>query len=463
MADKFKEEVERIVKEILKEVYVNEDMLRKIVTLFLAIREGKYPDENLPRGLLFYGPPGTGKTLLMRVLSEKLGLEKEKERFEIGGPEIISQYYGKSEARLRHIFKQAAERAKSSAKERGWKKGLAIIYIDELDSIAPRRDVMGGELEPRLVGQLLTLMDGLEKDTGKEGHVIVIGSTNRPNALDPALRRPGRLDLEFEFEPPNEEEREKILYILKNKVEKGKIEFNEDINWREIARKTVGFTGADLRQLLNDALLLTVMEGREKITKRDIEKAISNVTPSALREYLVEKPEDKIEEIKNALKGNKELLKNINKLIEKSVESFVKQKGYLSVLISYGKLNNKIASTIAYRVSQNKNVNLQKYIVVNLNKFRTKWFGETERNIRRLFDKIKYAQPSVVYLKNFDTIAYRTDKYIGEPIYGALIELLDNLDSLEESNAQVLVLCGIRKEENLDPEIKEKYCKNFEK
>jgi len=211
LIDKFKEDVERIVREILKEVYVNEDMLREIVALFLAIRDDKYPEELLPRGLLFYGPPGTGKTLLMRVLSEKLGLENGKESIVISGPEIISQYYGKSEANLRRIFKVAAERARNSASEKGWKRGLAIIYIDELDSIAPRRDVIGGELEPRLVGQLLSQMDGLNKDEGENGHVIVIGSTNRPNALDPALRRPGRFDLEFEFEPPNAEEREKIL------------------------------------------------------------------------------------------------------------------------------------------------------------------------------------------------------------------------------------------------------------
>ena len=459
MADEFKEEVERTVREILKEVYVNEDTLRKIVTLFLAIREGKYPDENLPRGLLFYGPPGTGKTLLMKVLSEKLGLKEGEESFVIGGPEIISQYYGKSEAKLRHIFCEAAEKAKNSVREKGWKKGLAIIYIDELDSIAPRRDVMGGELEPRLVGQLLTLLDGREEKCsgGEEGHVIFIGSTNRPDALDPALRRPGRLDLEFEFEPPNDEERERILYILRDKIEKGKIKFKDDINWGEIARKTVGFTGADLRQLLNDALLLAVMNGKEQITKNDIERSISNVTPSALREYIFEKPEDKTGDIKKIVGESKK----INNLIENIVQSFVKQKGYLSVLLPYGKLNNKIASTIAYKVAHNKNVDLQKYIVVNLNKFRTKWFGETERNIRRLFDKIRYAQPSVVYLKNFDSIAYKTDKFAGEPIYGALIELLDNMDYLEERNAQVLLLCGVRNEDILDPEIKEKYCKKL--
>ena len=461
MVSSFKESVDNILKEIQKDVYVNEDMLRKIVALFLAIRDGKYPNESLPRGLLFYGPPGTGKTLLMRVLSEKLELKKGKDRFEIGGPEIISQYYGKSEAKLRNIFREASERAKTSAKEKGWKKGLAIIYIDELDSIAARRDVMGGELEPRLVGQLLSLMDGLDKDAENEGHVIVIGSTNRPDSLDPALRRPGRFDLEFEFEPPNDEEREKILHILKNKTEKGKIKFEDGIYWEEIARKTVGFTGADLRQLLNDALLLAVIDGREKIKKKDIERAIGNVTPSALREYIFEKPENKSRNIKKIAGTNKKQIENISNLIEITEQSFVKQKGYLSVLIPYGKLNNKIASTIAYKVSQNKNLNLQKYIVVNLNEFRTKWFGETERNIRRLFNKIRYAQPSVVYLKNFDSIAYRMDKSAGEPIYGALIELLNNMDSLEERNAQILLLCGVRNDNNLDPEIKETYCKKL--
>jgi len=235
MPKEFKESVKEKVREIQQEVYIKDEILEKIVALFLSLRDGRFPSKKPPRGLLFYGPPGTGKTLLMKTLAKKLGLS---EPIMIRGPEIISQYYGKSEARLRQIF--------TLAKERAEEENLAIIFIDELDSLAPRRDLTKGDLEPRLVGQLLSLMDGLEREVSK-GHVIVIGSTNRPEALDTALRRPGRFDLEIEFDPPSVDEREEILKILLNNYAEGRY---ANINLDEIAEQIIGFTGADLLQLL---------------------------------------------------------------------------------------------------------------------------------------------------------------------------------------------------------------------
>ena len=282
----FREIVKEKIKEIQQEVYIKDKILEKIVGLFLSLRDGRFPSKKPPRGLLFYGPPGTGKTLLMKILAKKLGLS---EPIMIGGPEIISQYYGKSEARLREIFTRAKERAEE--------ENLAIIFIDELDSLAPRRDLTKGELEPRLVGQLLSSMDGLEREVSK-GHVIVIGSTNRPEALDPALRRPGRFDLEIEFDPPSVDERKEILKKLLNNYASGRYD-GENINLEEIAEQTIGFTGADLLQLLNESLLQAALKGRDSITQEDLWNAKNSVKPSALREFHIEKPRDRSNEIEN--------------------------------------------------------------------------------------------------------------------------------------------------------------------
>lgn len=281
MSNEFTESVDKKMQEILQEVYIEEDVLKEIVGLFLAIKDGTFPSTRPPRGLLFYGPPGTGKTLLMNTLADKLDLS---EPIIIRGPEIISQYYGKSEYRLRQVFVQAKERAKE--------KKLAIVYIDEIDSLAPRRDLMKGELEQRLVGQLLSLMDGLkkeEKETSDE-HVIVIGSTNRPDALDPALRRPGRFDLEIEFDPPKFGGRKEILEIIIGKYAHEKCANISNLD--EIAEKTIGFTGADLLQLFNKSSLRAVLDGRAYITQEDLSDVKKNVKPSALREFNMEEPKD---------------------------------------------------------------------------------------------------------------------------------------------------------------------------
>lgn len=423
MPNEFREIVKEKMKEIQQEVYIKDEILEKIVGLFLFLRDGRFPSKKPPRGL-FYGPPGTGKTLLMKTLAKKLGLS---EPIMIRGPEILSQYYGKSEARLRQIF--------TLAKERAEEENLAIIYIDELDSLAPRRDITKGELESRLVGQLLSLMDGLEEEESR-GHVIVIGSTNRPEAIDPALRRPGRFDLEIEFDPPNADERKEILKILLNNYASGRY---ININLDEIAEQTVGFTGADLLQLLNESLLRAFLEGRDFITQEDLLNAKNNVRPSALREFRIEKPKDRSNEIEN-----KEVIDKIRKI----AEDFSINPCFKPILLSLPLLlADKISSTIAHIVCQRLHC---PYLVIRSTWFRTRWFGEMERSIRKLFEKINRLQPCVVYIKSVDAIARSSDEHL----YGAILELLDNLTNFSDNNAKVLLLCSTKDKRKLDEELR---------
>jgi len=456
MSDEFKNDVEKIVKEIKKEVYIKDEVLQKIVALFLSIKKGLFPGYKPPRGLLFYGPPGTGKTQLMKVLAKNLELS---EPIIIRGPEIISQYYGKSEERLRKVFLEAKEKAEEET--------LAIIFIDEIDSLAPRRDLSKGELEQRLVGQLLSLMDGLERENlksekGKEeskNHVIVIGSTNRPEALDPALRRPGRFDLEIEFDPPNVDERKEILRILWEKNVRDKNKYNIDnIDLNKIAEQTRGFTGADLLQLLNDGLLQSIIEGRNYITQEDLLRVVNNIKPSALREFNLEKPKNRIDDIKKEIGEHKAntLKQNLNQI----VEDFCKNTRFTPILINLENNNDKVASTIAYLINEKLKY---PYLVVDALMFRSRWFGEMERSIRELFEKIKRLQQCVVYIKYLDAIADKNDEHL----QGAILELLEYLREFNDMKDQfkVLLLCSIEKnnENNINQSIInifEKYIKN---
>jgi len=422
VSNEFREIVKEKVKEIQQEVYIKDETLEKIVGFFLSLRNGRFPSKKPPRGLLFYGPPGTGKTLLMKTLAKRLNLS---EPIIIRGPEIISQYYGKSESRLRQIF--------TLAKERAEEENLAIIFIDELDSIALRRDVTKGELESRLVGQLLSLMDGLEREVSK-GHVIVIGSTNRPEVLDPALRRPGRFDLEIEFDPPSADERKEILKILLNNYASGRY---ANINLDEVAEQTIGFTGADLLQLLNESLLQLALEGRDFITQEDLLDAKNRVKPSALREFHIEKPRDRSSEIEN---------ENIINRIRQVAEDFSRNPRFKPILLSQSlSLSDKIASTIAFIVCQKLHC---PYILVRATWFRTKWFGEMEKSIRELFSKLKRLRRCVVYIKNFDAIATVQDEHL----HGAISELLDNLTEFNDDNTKVLILCSTT--HKIDPQIR---------
>jgi len=414
-------DIQNSVKEIQKEVYIKDEILKKIVAIFLSIKKDKFPGSKPPKGLLFYGPPGTGKTLLMRVLAKNLHLP---DPIIIRGPEIISQYYGKSEAKLRKLF--------SSARERAEENSLGIIFIDELDALTPRRDMTRGELEPRLVGQLLGLMDGLvrensgiesEKELSK-GHVIVIGSTNRPEALDPALRRPGRFDLEIEFSPPDPDERKSILKILLNNYIRCDNGFDDE-GYEEIARQTIGFTGADLLQLLNEGLLQVAIEGRNSINKDDLLKFVGSIKPSALREFHWEIPRDMRIDIPPGLK--------------EKMEAFKREPGFTPVLLESSKDSDKIASQVAYRIRESKNY---PYMFVRAIKFRSKYFGEMERSIGEFLEKIKSTRECIVYIKDLEGIASSKDPE--EHLRGAKIELSEYLDEFNSMKDQlkVFLLCS---------------------
>src|SRR5215208_7361290 len=235
-----------------------------------------------PKGVLLYGPPGTGKTLLAKAVAN----ETNANFYAIGGPEIMSKFYGESEERLRETFKEAEENAPS------------IIFIDEIDSIAPKREEVSGDVEKRVVSQLLTLMDGIQS----RGKLVVIGATNRPNAIDPALRRPGRFDREIDIGIPDEQGRLDILLIHSRGMP-----MTEDVNLESIAKVTHGFVGADLEALSKEAAMRSLRRilpeinleqpkipaeilNKIKITKQDFDEALRDVQPSAMREVLVQRP-----------------------------------------------------------------------------------------------------------------------------------------------------------------------------
>ncbi|MFW9877443.1 MAG: AAA family ATPase [Candidatus Thorarchaeota archaeon] len=426
--EKFNQEIQRKVIEVQEEVYIKEEKLRKIIAIFLSIKNNKYPGGNPPRGLLFYGPPGTGKTLLMKTLASKLNFS---EPIIIRGPEIFSQYYGKSEAKLRQIFALAEEDANEH--------GLSIIFIDELDSIAPSRDSTKGDLEPRLVGQLLTLMDGFKSQEKKpeNGHVIIIGSTNRPDILDPALRRPGRFDLEIEFDPPDSKERAEILKIILKQFPKG--QYDNSIKFKHISEKLIGFTGADILQLINESFLKSLLDGKNFISEDDLLSSIKFVKPSALREFYIEPPKDRITSIKD------ELLKNE---IKELSNRFSTNPKFTSILIKDFSLADSIASTIAFQVLKKSKFKCP-YIEVRGIMYTSRHFGEMEKSIRKLFQKINFLEISIVYVKSIDSIAGSSQ----ENLRGAVIELLEDLYNLKNSNHKVLFMCSASGE--IDKNIKD--------
>lgn len=393
-----------------------------------------------PKGVLLYGPPGTGKTLLARAVAS----ETNANFYSIGGPEIMSKYYGESEERLRDVFKQAQENAPS------------IIFIDELDSIAPKREEVTGEVEKRVVSQLLSLMDGLQS----RGKVVVIGATNRVNALDPALRRPGRFDREIEIGVPDKEGRLEIMQIHTRGMP-----LAEDVDLKRLADITHGFVGADLEALAKEAAIRALrrilpevnMEAESvpvailnkiKVMNADFLDALKEVEPSAMREVLVEVPDIKWDDI-GGLEDVKEELREAIEWPLKYQELFTQMdakppKG----LLLYGPPGTG-KTLLARAVANESEAN---FISIKGPELLSKWVGESEKAVREVFRRARQAAPCVVFLDEVDSIAPVRGSGIGDNQVTERIvsQFLTELDGLVELR-NVVIIAATNRPDIVDP------------
>lgn len=376
-----------------------------------------------PKGVLLHGPPGTGKTLLAKAVAN----ETNAGFYSIGGPEIMSKFYGESEERLRQIFKEAEENAPS------------IIFIDEIDSIAPKREEVSGDVEKRVVSQLLTLMDGIKS----RGKLVVIGATNRPNAIDPALRRPGRFDREIEIGIPDEQGRLEILQIHTRGMP-----LTEDVDLASIARVTHGFVGADLEALSKEAAMRSLRRilpeinleepkipaeilNRIKVTKQDFEEALRDVQPSAMREVLVQKPNVRWDDIGGLQKVKEELAEAIEwplKHADLFTEADVKPPKGILLYGPPGTGKTMIAKAVATTSEAN-------FISIKGPELISKWVGESEKGVREVFRKARQAAPCVIFFDELDAIAPRRgsegDAHVTERVISQMLTEMDGLEDLK--------------------------------
>ena len=394
-----------------------------------------------PKGVLLHGPPGTGKTLLAKALANELDAHFKT----INGPEIMSKYYGESEKQLREIFEEAE------------KNSPAIIFLDEIDSIAPNRDEVQGEAERRVVAQLLTLMDGLKS----RGNVVVIAATNRQNSIDPALRRPGRFDREIAINPPNRDGRLEIL-----EVHTRGMPLDKDINLQLIANHTHGFTGADLEVLSKEAAMkalkkyipdlvkfedtvpTNVLE-TIKITQKHFEDAMHIVEPSAMREVLIKKPNVKWDSI-GGLEDAKQALYESVEMPLTSPEDFkeVGIKAPKGVLLTGppGTGKTLLAKAVATECEAN-------FISVKGPELISKWVGESEKAIREMFKKAKQVAPTVIFFDEFDSIAGIRGQSTNSNNDKIVNQLLTELDGVEELSG-VSIIAATNREELIDEALK---------
>ncbi len=386
-----------------------------------------------PKGVLLHGPPGTGKTLLAKAVAN----ETEANFTSLSGPEIISKYYGESEERLREIFKDAEENAPG------------IIFIDELDSIAPKREEVTGEVERRVVAQLLAVMDGLES----RGQVVVIGATNRPNAIDPALRRPGRFDREIEIGVPDKNARKEILQIHTRGMPLPDDEKERDRIIKDFSRKTHGFVGADLASLAKEAAMRALRrilpkidldvenipaEVLEQIEVKytDFEDAFMEAEPSAMREVLVEVPDVKWSDIGGLEDSKQELIEAVEwPLKYPDLFSHMDANPPTGILLHGPPGTGK--TMLAKAVANESEAN---FISVKGPEFLSKWVGESEKAVRETFRKARQAAPCVVFLDEIDSITPTrgtgSDSHVTERV---ISQILTELDGLEELKGVVVI------------------------
>jgi transitional endoplasmic reticulum ATPase len=390
-----------------------------------------------PKGVLLYGPPGTGKTLLAKAVAN----ESNAHFISISGPEIMSKFYGESEARLREIFKEAKEKAPS------------IIFIDEIDSIAPKREEVTGEVERRVVSQLLSLMDGLEA----RGKVIVIAATNRPNAIDPALRRPGRFDREIEIKVPDKRGRLEILQIHTRNMP-----LDTDVDQDRVAAVTHGFVGADLEYLCKEAAMKCLRrllpelnledeklapETLEKlvITMNDFENAIRDVMPSALREVYLESPDVKWIDIGGLEQTKRELQEAVEWPL-RYPDLYKELKHTLTKGILLHGPSGTGKTLLAKAVATESEAN---FISIKGPELISKWVGESERGIREIFRRARQAAPCVVFFDEIDSIAPTRGGGIGMEGEGGagmhtgtermVSQLLTEMDGIQEMHSIVII------------------------
>jgi transitional endoplasmic reticulum ATPase len=386
-----------------------------------------------PRGVLLVGPPGTGKTLTARSIAEELGVNY----IAIVGPEVMGKYYGEAETRLRSIFEKAAKAAP------------CIIFIDEIDSLAPDRSKVEGEVEKRLVAQLLGLMDGFAKTTG----VIVLAATNRPDHLDPALRRPGRFDREVQFRVPDRDGRLEILKILSRTMP-----LDEGVDLGAIADLAVGLVGADLKAICQKAAyaalrrqvpdLQSPIPDNMTLTQADLLQAIKEVKPSVLRSVEIESPEVKWDEIGG--------LETIKQTLQESVEGALlypelyQQTGAKAprgILLwgPPGTGKTLLAKAVASQARAN-------FIAVNGPELLSRWVGAAEQAVRELFTKARQASPCVIFVDEIDTLApargsSQGDSGVSDRVVGQLLTELDGLQGC----TNVLLIGATNRPDALDP------------
>jgi len=393
-----------------------------------------------PKGVLLHGPPGTGKTLLAKAVAN----ESNANFYTIGGPEIMSKFYGESEERLREVFKQAQENAPS------------IVLIDEIDSIAPKREEVTGEVEKRVVSQLLSLMDGMQA----RGKVVVIGVTNRVNAIDPALRRPGRFDREIEIGVPSRAARLEILQIHTRGMP-----LDRTVNLETLADRTHGFVGADLEALCKEAAMRALRRILPEIdleaesipakvlTKlivqmKDFEDALKEIQPSALREVLVEVPNVRWSDIGG--------LENVKKQLQQAVEWPLKYPELFEKsgaeppkgILLYGPPGTG-KTMLAKAVANESEAN---FISIKGPELLSKWVGESESGVREVFRKARQSAPTVVFFDEIDAIApVRAsgygDTHVTERVVSQLLTELDGLEELQH----VIVLAATNRLDIVDP------------
>lgn len=393
-----------------------------------------------PKGVLLHGPPGTGKTLLARAVAN----ESDAEFFSIAGPEIMGRHYGESEERLREVFQQAQEKAPS------------IVFIDEIDSIAPKRSEVTGELERRVVAQLLTLMDGLEP----RQNVVVIGATNRVNAIDEALRRPGRFDREIVIGVPDQQGRREVLAIHTRGMPLG-----EDVSIDELARVTFGFVGADLSALTREAAIEAlrrylpqidlnkneiphdVLENLQ-VYRNDFLSALKRIQPSAMREIMIQVPNVGWGDVGGLDKAKEQLREGIE-LPLRHPEAFRR----LGIRPANGFLLYGPPGTgktlLAQAVARESEAN---FIASKSSDLLSKWYGESEQQIARLFQRARQVAPTVIFIDEIDSLAPQRGGGLGEPAVTERVvnTLLAEMDGLEELRG-VVVIGATNRPTLLDP------------